>query len=164
MVVRRYALEAPNEACSLRLLRGFLTPLLAESCGSGKCSKQAADRLVLAVDEACANQVRHRCPTIDDGALRLEVAIEDRAADNGAKECRMELRLRRFCRMDQADEIRSVAPDSGAPDSLGGRGLAWMHEIMDRVELEPVAGTLAADLVLTKEWFEVSEDQEDADA
>ena len=126
MVVRRYALEAPNEACSLRLLRGFLTPLLVDSCGPDESAKQAADRLVLAIDEACANQVRHRCSTIDDGALRLEVFIEDRMAEMDAKECRLELRLQRFCRMDQADAIRdrilALRPDLPVILSSGYHG------------------------------------------
>ena len=134
MAVRRYALEAPNEACSLRLLRGFLSPLLAESCGSGECSQQAANRLVLAIDEACANQVRHRCETIEDGALRLEVLIEDRMARGGARECRLQLRIRCFCRLDQADALRP-SPASSDAESLNGRGLVWMHEIMDGVEV-----------------------------
>ena len=125
---RLYALELPSEACSLRLLRGFVQAVLVERFGVGEEPERFADRLVLALDEACSNLVRHRCATIDDGRVRVEIQVGHDAGDET-----LVFRIPRFCRLDQVDAIRPRTPDEH-----GGRGLAWVHRIMRRVELVPV--------------------------
>ena len=62
---REYAITIPAEPCSLKIVRAFMDAVLTGA------EVDEADNIILALDEACANVVRHRCKSLDDGAVRV---------------------------------------------------------------------------------------------
>lgn len=89
---------------------------------------QAADHLRLAVDEACANIIRH---AYEGQRGRPIVATFSLHPD------RLEVRLRDFGKKVPPDTIRPLKLDSSR---VGGLGVRLMHECMDEVVYEPADG------------------------
>lgn len=133
MSARTFSAVVPADAASLRSLRAFFGSVL-EAQGCGDC-----ERLVLALDEACANLVRHRAKAIDDGALRVALEVEPGL---------LRFRIACFCRAQDLDRIKPRAAQDRQP---GGRGTAFIAQIMDRVSYAPErAGGAALELILEK--------------
>ena len=84
-----------------------------------------AERIVLAVDEACSNVVKYRSAAIDPGAIDVTVKIDGQ---------RVWVRIGRFCRAGDVDKIK---PRDLADIRPGGLGTALIAGVMDRVEFEP---------------------------
>ncbi len=89
---------------------------------------QAADHLKLAVDEACANIIRH---AYEGQRGRPIVATFSLHPD------RLEVCLRDFGKKVPPDSIRPLTLDSSR---VGGLGVRLMHECMDEVVYEPADG------------------------
>jgi len=89
---------------------------------------QAVDHLKLAVDEACANIIRH---AYEGQPGRPIVATFSLHPD------RLEVRLRDFGKKVPPDSIRPLAPDPSRP---GGLGVHLLHSCMDEVVFEAADG------------------------
>lgn len=122
MATRAFAITVPAETSSLRSLRAFLASVLE---GSG-CPD--TEPLVLAVDEACANLIRHRCATIEDGQIRVGFEIGDGA---------IRFRIGRFC---VARDLGKIKPRDLRDVKPGGLGTSFIAQIMDRVDYEEEPG------------------------
>jgi anti-sigma regulatory factor (Ser/Thr protein kinase) len=81
--------------------------------------------VVLAVDEACANVIRHSCDYSDRFKLKIEVYEED---GYGV-----------FVISDNAPSISesTIQPKECNQLEPGGLGLHLIHQVMDKVELIP---------------------------
>lgn len=116
MAARRFSVTIPAETRALRALRAFVAAVLDD----GGCPE--AERIVLAIDEACSNVIKYRCPTIDDGAIDVHLDLSPAA---------LRVRIGRFCRTAEIDRIKPRALDDVRP---GGLGTSFIAQIMDRVE------------------------------
>ncbi len=117
--VDRHELTVPAEAGALKQVRSFLGPRL-----KGLTPRQT-EEVVLAVDECCANVIRHRNPDICDGRIHL-------SADVGPD--RVIVRIRGYCRREDIPNIRPRALEDVRP---GGLGTHFVNRIMDRVAYIP---------------------------
>jgi len=86
------------------------------------------DQLVLVVDEACTNIMRHAYCTFCDQGIALRVARE-----------------RDMLVFEIVDDAPAVDPERVRPRNLGecrsgGLGVAFMHEVMDEWRIQPRAG------------------------
>jgi anti-sigma regulatory factor (Ser/Thr protein kinase) len=81
--------------------------------------------VVLAIDEACANVIRHSCDFSDQFKLNIEAYEDDGMGV--------------FIISDNAPSIPSSAIQPKNSDQLepGGLGLQLIHQVMDKVELLP---------------------------
>jgi serine/threonine-protein kinase RsbW len=123
----RLQLELPADAKLLPRTRWALLGYLQE-LGAGE---ETTSDVVLALDEACANVVRHAFPE-GDGSFRLSADLTD-------------------------DEVEVVVEDDGVgfnpfevtalgcnPEAISGRGLRIIRQLMTSVEVEspmPEGGT-----------------------
>lgn len=116
-------LEIPSDPSHLCLVRAMVRAF-AELAGFGG---RQLDRIALAVDEACANVIRHAYGGKTNGSMTVACAVE--AAEGGSP--RLVVRL----------SDRGHAPPGGGlcpkerqdPLVPGGLGLRLMHDIMDGV-------------------------------
>jgi sigma-B regulation protein RsbU (phosphoserine phosphatase) len=119
MSSRTFHIQVPAEAVWLRTVRAFATSVLEEAFGDCTTS------LVLALDEACANVVKHRTPVPghDDIDVRIELdAVLAR------------FRIGCFCSKRDLPRIRPRDVDDARP---GGLGTHLICRIMDRVDYVP---------------------------
>lgn len=114
-----FHVQVPAEATCLRAVRAFVGSVLEEHCGIDTAN------LVLALDEACANVVRHRVPVPghDDIDVRIELG-------GGT----VRFRIGCFCARRDMPRIR---PRDPADERPGGFGTLLIGQIMDRVDFEP---------------------------
>ncbi|MCP3871801.1 MAG: ATP-binding protein [Desulfobacteraceae bacterium] len=85
-------------------------------------SKEVAGRIILAVDEACSNVIRHSCKHDHTKEINLEIALEKECLtisiiDNGIK-----------------FDVNSVEARDVSEVRPGGLGLYIMEKTMDKVE------------------------------
>ncbi len=117
-----HEITVPAEAASLKQVRAFLKPhLIAQQV-------EATDELILAIDEACANIVRHRSPEITGGDIHLRFDIEPGV---------VRFQLDAFCRASEMGKIKPRELDDVRP---GGLGMHFIATIMDRVYFIPNRG------------------------
>lgn len=119
MGARIYHLRVPAEARCLRAVRAFVTVALAD------CSCRTTERIVLALDEACANVIKHRNPGM--GCTDVAISIE---IDPDVFRCR----IGSFCHRDDVANIRPRPIDDVRP---GGLGTHFIQQVMDSVRYEP---------------------------
>lgn len=96
------------------------------------------DRLVLAVDEACTNIIRHGYGPACEGAIALRVLRSDATLG-----------------IELVDDAPAVDPASIKPGTLGdcrcgGLGVALIDEVMDEWRIEPAEDGRGNRLVLRK--------------
>lgn len=102
---------------------------------SGMVPRERAGEITLAVDEACANAIRHAYGNAPDGeitlslrrdATRLEVVVADKGAPMPAKAAKK-----------GAVSAKSVKKDAGAAALArpGGLGLLLMRRVFDEVHI-----------------------------
>lgn len=120
MKERSFQVRVPVDARFLRAVRAFFQPLIEEEVGA-----EEAGRLVLALDEACSNIVKHGCPERTRGDVTVQAVF-------GAR--RLTFRVRDFCGAGDVDKIK---PRELADLRPGGLGTRFINEIMDRVAYEP---------------------------
>ncbi len=118
-------LRFPARAAELKGVRDALRESL-EGCG---CSAKSCADIVLAIDEACQNVIRHAYRGESDQAIELEV---EHRGD------RLVFSL--------SDEAPAIDPSRVKPRNLedvrpGGLGTHFIRRVMDEVEfLEPASG------------------------
>jgi anti-sigma regulatory factor (Ser/Thr protein kinase) len=114
-------ISVPAEPRFLKCIRGFLTPIF-----EANFADEDVGRLVLAVDEAAANIIKHGQsffrPT---GRITLEVIESKR---------KVEIVLRNFCKERDVERIRPRDLEDVRP---GGLGTHFINEVMDTVEFRP---------------------------
>jgi sigma-B regulation protein RsbU (phosphoserine phosphatase) len=115
----------PAQAGELQRIREVVRTCCVE-CG---CSGTLASDLVLAVDEACQNIVRHAYGGAEDGEATLEIFCRD---------SEVEFRLLDSAPPVDKEKLRPVWPKKVQP---GGLGVCLIHDIMDEVEhISPPTG------------------------
>ncbi len=119
----QFHVSVPAQACFLKALRAYFTPVLAEFF-----SREEADRLVLALDESCSNVIKHQAKPETSGriSVRLDVA---------AHVVRFEV-----CDYCCEDDIPHIKPRDLDKVRPGGLGMHFINEIMDNVEFKPDRG------------------------
>lgn len=119
-------LDIRSDPKLLTAVRGLIRAYLS----SAGFPAERADEIVLAVDEACANAMRHSYAGRPDGRVSLTASsgdgwIEFILADQGAP----------------ADSARCVKREWTAPDAArltpGGLGVQLIYEVFDDVHYEP---------------------------
>ena len=115
------SLEVTSHPRNLCLVRAMVRSF-AELAGFGG---RQLDRIALAVDEACANVIRHAYGGRDDGDMTVTCALEQ-----GGDGAHLVVRLLDHGLAPGA-ELAPRVP--GAELSPGGLGLRLMHDIMDAV-------------------------------
>ena len=112
-----FQVTTPADARFLKAVRAFLSAILAEF------TDEDVDMLVLALDEACSNLLKHR-------AAETECPIELNLEVEGAL---VRFRVVNFCCVADGPSIRPRPLKEIRP---GGLGTHFIAEIMDRVEFE----------------------------
>lgn len=115
----RYTLLAPATAASLKLIRALFDTAM-QDVGIVK-----TDPLVLALDEACSNLIKHRSERINDGVIQVEGTVS---------KSRVEFRIGGFCQQGDVPHIKPRNLDDIRP---GGLGTHFIDDIMDEVRFEP---------------------------
>ena len=110
------------QAKQLKLVRCIVREA-STLCG---CPPTIVQDLVLAIDEACQNIIRHAYAGVEDGKAELEILHKDN---------RLEFRLHDFAPTTDKEKIKPNRPKELRP---GGLGVFLMHEVMDEVEYLPV--------------------------
>ncbi|MCA9323055.1 MAG: ATP-binding protein [Planctomycetes bacterium] len=131
----RLNIDVPADASYLKCIRGFVKPVLET-----RFEEDVAGQIVLAVDEACSNIIKHGQSWLRPRG-RIILELED-----GKK--RITFRISNFCKESEVDKIKPRDLDDVKP---GGLGTHFMKEVMDTVEFEPDterSGRVA--LVMTK--------------
>lgn len=113
---------APAEAQYLKALRGFFQPILEAEY------PEKGSMLVLALDEACSNVVKHRRNALMEGMVHVRATI-------GGGAIRIE--IGDFC---GTDDIPNIKPRDLADVRPGGLGTHFIAEIMDSVSFQPEPG------------------------
>ena len=114
-------LQFPAQADRLKPMRSKVLEAVTQ-CG---CSDAVARDIVLAVDEACQNVIRHAYAGVDGGTIDLEVRCVNRA---------IVILLRDFAATIDVSRIKPRDLDDLRP---GGLGLHFIREIMDEIEFVP---------------------------
>lgn len=119
MPQRVFQVRVPAEPSSLHAVRAFVTRILEDVWGDDTAN------VVLAVDEACGNIVKHRARIRGRDEIDLRVEL-----DPGC------VRFRFACFCVQRDLPR-IKPRDIADQRPGGIGTRLIGEIMDRIDYEP---------------------------
>ncbi len=115
-------LEIPARAARLREFRDAIKKHLKKA----GCGEQEIHDVVLAVDEACQNIIRHAYGGETDQPIVLEIRRD------GPK---FILYLRDFADPVEIDKIKSRDLSDVKP---GGLGVHFIHEVMDQVTITPL--------------------------
>lgn len=127
-------IELPAEARLLPMTRRTLNGYLADA---GTPEEARAD-VVLALDEACTNVIRHAFPRAGDRRFRLAAEIAD-------GEVRVEVE-------DDGvgfDPFSALAADTPL-DATSGRGLRIIHHLMTSVDVESPTATGGTRVLMRK--------------
>jgi len=120
-------LELRSNPKLLRSVRGMVRTYVA----SYGFDTDRQDEVVLAVDEACANAIRHSYAGRDDGMVRLRLNadgdwVEICLEDDGVP-----------CPLDKTQPPAVSGPPDVASLSPGGLGIRLMYEVFDAVKFAP---------------------------
>jgi anti-sigma regulatory factor (Ser/Thr protein kinase) len=143
---RTFLVSVPADSRFLRAIRSFFQPLLTDVFGDA-----TAQMLILALDEACSNMIKHAGEESDDRRIEVQSSLGPRG---------VRFRLRDFCC--QAD-VPNIKPRDLLTPEPGGLGTHFISRIMDRVQFERDPGT--ADkiaLVMEKSLPEPGESRDEA--
>ncbi|MEM6392857.1 MAG: ATP-binding protein [Planctomycetota bacterium] len=113
----------PAEAAALKDVRAFIRRHLADHT-----TPDALEDLVLALDEACANVIRHREPDLTDGEIHL------RLHHNGPA---VTFQIDAYCSASQMGQVKPRDLEDVRP---GGLGMHFIQHAMDRVRFIPDRG------------------------
>ncbi|MEE9394548.1 MAG: ATP-binding protein [Planctomycetota bacterium] len=117
----RLSIDVPADATWLKSIRGFLTPILQR-----RFEDDEVQALVLAIDEACANIIKHGQSWMRPrGRILLDVIDKKKL---------IEFRILNFCGEKDIPKIKPRDLDDVKP---GGLGTHFINEIMDSTEFEP---------------------------
>ncbi len=113
-------MSVPADTRYLRAIRCFFQPLLDEVFGDA-----ASQMLVLALDEACSNIIKHSDATPMARPIQVQTCL-------GSKGVRF--RLRDFC---GESDVPNIKPRDLLALKPGGLGTHFISKIMDRIVFEP---------------------------
>ncbi len=130
--MKKRKVEFSSHTANLALMRKFVRDFL----GSYPFSEQERTLMVLGVDEACTNIIRHAYHLQDDQLIALSL--------EGKRDC-VCLRLRDYGRQAPASNMRGRAHDLIKP---GGLGVHLIKNAFDRVDY--ILKQRGTELVLTK--------------
>ncbi len=125
----------PADASYLKCIRGFMMPVLERRFGADD-----ARQLVLAIDEACSNIIKH-----GQGWFTPKGTISVKLEDSKKKSI---ITVHNYCRVKDVEKIKPRDLDDVKP---GGLGTHFIAEVMDSFEFVPCTereGRMA--LVMTK--------------
>lgn len=96
------------------------------------CSEEKSDEVVLAVDEACTNAIRHSCGGRTEDRIVLSLSQDDDWID---------IELRDDGEPAPAEKLKPVELAPPSLDDLrpGGLGIHLIHRVFDDVTFEPGA-------------------------
>ncbi|MEM7681618.1 MAG: ATP-binding protein [Planctomycetota bacterium] len=117
-----YELTVPAEPASLKRVRDHFRPILGHLAGD------RTEDLLLAIDEACSNVIKHRREEGQGPTEDLHLRVETDPS------LRLLMRLPGFCAVADKDKIKPRDLDDVRP---GGLGMHFIAEIMDCVSLDP---------------------------
>ena len=118
----RFSVSVPRGAVHLQAIRAFFRAVLQERCAS------ETEALILALDESCANLLKHQCEATAGDRLCVHADLEPG---------RVQFRIDDFCSHAEVDRIQPRPIEQVRP---GGLGTHFVRTIMDRVEFEPQPG------------------------
>jgi sigma-B regulation protein RsbU (phosphoserine phosphatase) len=98
---------------------GEVREAVADACRTAGCSEPCTSDVVLAVDEACQNVIRHGYPGDPDGPIELDLSRDGE---------RLVIYLRDFAPRVDPEAIHPRRLDQVRP---GGLGTHFIHELMD---------------------------------
>jgi len=122
MDARPFAVSVPAEPRYLKVVRAFFQPILEAPFG------QEANLLLLALDEACSNVVKHRSKSLMGGLIHVRLEVHPKL---------LRFRIGDFCGSEEVEKIRPRDLEDIRP---GGLGTHFISKIMDRVDFEPEPG------------------------
>lgn len=121
-----FRLEIRSEPCLLGSVRSLVRSWVIRH----GFDQVVADRAVLAIDEACANAMRHayagRCDEVLELALRSSPGVLEFVLSDRGIPCPEEKLARR--------QLSAPDPDALCP---GGLGIQLMYEVFDEVAFRP---------------------------
>jgi len=117
---RRFQIEVPSDPAFLRMVRTAVDTL----CAVAGMDENGRCMIVLAVDEACANIIRHSYDGAPDKRIICEGRLEEDALSFVLRDFGKKVELSRI----QPRELDEVRP--------GGLGVHFMRKVMDSVEFE----------------------------
>ncbi|MEK6711119.1 MAG: ATP-binding protein [Nitrospinota bacterium] len=118
--MRRFQIEVPADPAFLRMVRAAVDTL----CAMGGVDDDGRCMIVLAVDEACANIIRHSY----GGAADKPIICEGRLDEEGISFILRDFGKKVDPAVIQPRELTDVRP--------GGLGVHFMRKVMDTVEFE----------------------------
>ncbi len=121
------------DAAQLKILR----KTLRSACAQAGCTQASTDGIVLAVDEAAQNIIRH-CYGTDGGTIEVELSVEDDT---------LEVRLIDFGPTTNPEQCQGRALEDVRP---GGLGTHFMRALMDEVFYAPPPDGAGNCLVMRK--------------
>lgn len=115
------SLKIPSELCYLNIARAFVEAV----CQLGGCDRTATDAIILAVNEAISNVIRHA----HHGRPEAEMEIE----------CRLLPESVEVCIYDEGEpfDLAKVPHMDPAEIRVGGRGVFLMRALMDELTCDP---------------------------
>ncbi|NSW87139.1 MAG: ATP-binding protein [Syntrophobacteraceae bacterium] len=113
-------LDIPADPASLGLMRGLVERIVHRM----EFPREEADRMVLAVDEACSNIIRHAYGNLQGGRIVVTFGIYDD---------RLEVRIRDFASPADPQTFRARDLEKVRP---GGLGMHFMRSAVDEMEYE----------------------------
>jgi anti-sigma regulatory factor (Ser/Thr protein kinase) len=116
---RSFFVSVPSDSRYLRAIRAFFQPLLTEVFGDA-----TSQMLILALDEACSNMIKHAGDDPPDRRIEVESSLGDRG---------VRFRLRDYC--GQSD-VPNIKPRDLATPEPGGLGTHFITRIMDRIQFD----------------------------
>ena len=118
---RTFLVSVPADSRYLRAIRSFYLPVLEETLGDS-----AAQMVILALDEACSNIIKH---TDASALVARRIHVQASLGVGGAK-----FRLRDFC---EESDVPNIKPRDLNQLRPGGLGTHFINKIMDRIVFEP---------------------------
>ena len=119
------SLTIPSQPDRLKLVRNAVAET-ARFCG---CTEDVGRDIVIAVDEACQNVIRHAYGGSPDGEITLEIRLRGNA---------LIIRLRDFA---ETIDVSTVKPRDLDDLKPGGLGTHFIREVMDEVAfIQPPSG------------------------
>ncbi len=119
-------LSVPSDAAVMTVVRALVEKMASLA---GFDEKQRC-RIVLAIDEACTNIIRHQYEGQPDGRIDIETHLGE---DDG----RLSLVLRDYGPVRDPEQFRGRELDDVRP---GGLGIHIIREVMDCVDYSPAPG------------------------
>jgi len=131
-LVKKTKIEFSSHTANLALMRNFVRKFIDDF----PFSEKERMLMVLGIDEACTNIIRHAYQLSDDQLIALSI--------EGLRKC-VRMRLRDYGEQVPAHQMRGRSHDSIEP---GGLGLHLMKNAFDRIDY--ILKQRGTELVLTK--------------